>query len=213
MAAKKGVFITLEGVEGVGKSTNIQFLQTYLEQQGIELLVTREPGGTTIAEAIREVLLTPSSEPMTYETELLLMFAARAQHVTQVIAPALAQGRWVLCDRFTDASYAYQGYGRGIPIEKIAFLEQWIQGSLRPDLTLLLDAPLEIALERAKCRPGAPDRIESEQLEFFARVRAGYLERAKANPSRYCIIEAGQPREVVKKQLREVIQELFYEIS
>lgn len=211
MAVKKGLFITLEGVEGVGKSTNIQFLQAYLNQQGVDLLVTREPGGTAIAEAIREVLLTPSSEPMTSEAELLLMFAARAQHLTQVITPALAQGRWVLCDRFTDASYAYQGYGRGIPLEKIAFLEQWIQKSLRPDLTLLLDAPLDIALRRAKRRQGAPDRIESEQTEFFTRIRAGYLERANANLSRYCIIDAAQPREAVRKQLRKVMQELLYE--
>ena len=211
MVVKKGFFISLEGIEGVGKSTNRQFLQSYLEQQGIDLLVTREPGGTIIAEAIRDVLLTPSREAMQHETELLLMFAARAQHIAHVIVPALAQGRWVLCDRFTDASYAYQGYGRGIPLEKIEFLENWIQQSLRPDLTLLLDAPVEVGLKRARRRQGAPDRIESEKKEFFNRARNGYLERAQANPSRYCIIDAGQPREAVRKELRKVMQKLLYE--
>lgn len=211
MSAKKGLFITLEGIEGVGKSTNLQFLQSYLEQQGIHLLVTREPGGTEIAEAIRQVLLTPYQEQMAIETELLLVFAARAQHIQHVILPALTQGQWVLCDRFTDASYAYQGYGRGIPLERIAFLEKWIQKSLRPDLTLLLDAPLEIALKRAKRRKGAPDRIEAETHEFFAKIRQGYLERANANPERYSIINAAQPREAVRRQLRKIMQELINE--
>lgn len=211
MAEKQGLFITLEGVEGVGKSTNLQYLQTLLQQEGIDLVVTREPGGTEIAEAIRQILLTPYQEQMTDEAELLLMFAARAQHIAHVIKPALAAGRWVLCDRFTDASYAYQGGGRGVAMEKIAFLENMVQQALRPDLTLLLDAPLEVALKRAKRRQGAPDRIEAEQHAFFERVRAGYLQRANANPSRYCIIDAGKPRETVRRQLRKIMQELLHE--
>lgn len=199
-----GLFITLEGIEGVGKSTCLKFLQHLLTKQNIMPVVTREPGGTPFAEAIRKLLLTPLNETVCNDTELLLMFAGRAQHISQIILPALQNGRWVLCDRFTDASYAYQGGGRGIAFERIGQLEQWVQGDLRPDLTLLFDAPVSTALSRMKKR-GKPDRIEKEQKHFFTKVRNAYLARAEQEPQRFRIINARKPLAIVKSQLREII--------
>jgi dTMP kinase len=180
-------FITLEGGEGVGKTTNLEFIERHLARRGVQCVRTREPGGTPLGESIRSLLL--GSERLDAEAELLLVFAARAQHVRQVIRPALEAGAWVLCDRFTDASYAYQGGGRGLDPAAIEFLEGWAQGGLRPDLTLLLDAPAEIGLARAKGR-GPADRFEAESLAFFERVRRAYLERAERFPERIQRIDA-----------------------
>ena len=166
---KDSFFITLEGIEGVGKSTSLEFVQRYLQQQDITVEITREPGGTPIAESIRRVLLAYHDEKMSVDTELLLLFAGRAQHLNTRIKPALEQGAWLVCDRFIDASYAYQGGGRGIPESRIEALETWLQDNLRPDLTFLLDAPVEVALDRAK-RRGNPDRFELENQGFFNRV-------------------------------------------
>ncbi len=198
---KTGLFITVEGGEGVGKSSNIQFMQSILQEQGIDVVVTREPGGTPLAEEIREVLLNPREEKVISETELLLMFAARAQHLYQKILPALEQGKWVISDRFTDATYAYQSGGRGVPAEKVAILENFVQGDLRPDITFLFDAPIEVGMARAKKR-GALDRFEEEALSFFNRVRNNYLERAKQEPSRFQIIDASQSLECVQAELK-----------
>ena len=187
----RGKFITLEGGEGVGKTTNLSFIKDYLQQQAIPVTVTREPGGTALAEKIRQLVLDKDSESISDNTELLLMFAARAQHIQHVIEPALAQGHWVLCDRFTDATYAYQGGGRELSIATIALLEQLVQGELRPDLTLLLDAPIEIGMERAQKR-SAFDRFEAEKISFFTRVRNMYLSRAAQQPDRIKVIQANQ---------------------
>jgi dTMP kinase len=195
-----GRFITLEGSEGVGKSSNLDFMERHLRAAGRAVVVTREPGGTAVGEQIRALLLDPANKAMVSDCELLLMFAARAQHIQEVIRPAVAQGAWVLCDRFTDATYAYQGGGRGIDPARIAVLETWVQGPLRPDLTLLLDLPVDIGLARAGER-GAPDRFEQEQLAFFERVRQAYLDQAAAEPRRYRVIDAGQPLETVQAQL------------
>ena len=186
-----GLFITLEGPEGAGKSTNREYLAERLREQGIDVLLTREPGGTPLAERIRELLLDPSDESMAVDTELLLVFAARAQHLQQVIRPALARGCVVLCDRFTDATYAYQGGGRGLSVERIAQLEQFVQGELRPDLTLIFDLPVEIGLARAAAR-GRLDRFEQEGRGFFEAVREAYLQRAAQAPQRYRVLDAGQ---------------------
>ena len=196
----RGCFITLEGIEGVGKSSNLAFLRECLEARGIVVEVTREPGGTEVAEAIREVLLSPELPDMHPHTELLLMFAARAEHLERRIKPALAEGRWVLCDRFTDATYAYQGGGRGLDLARIATLETWVQGALRPDATLLLDAPVEIGMARAK-RRSAEDRFEREAVAFFERVRAQYLAMAAAEPQRYHRVDASRPLEAVRADL------------
>lgn len=195
-----GKFITIEGVEGVGKTTNIAFIKTWLEQQGIDYVATREPGGTPLAEDIREILLSPRDELVNEDTELLMMFAARAQHLAEVILPALNRGQWVLCDRFTDATYAYQGGGRGVSMEKITVLENLVQGELRPDLTFLLDLPVALGLDRAKSR-SQPDRFEREKLNFFEKVRACYLDRVKATPDRYRIIDASQTLDKVQSDL------------
>lgn len=203
-------FITLEGIEGVGKSTNVAFVQDALKALGVDVVVTREPGGTAVGEKIRQVLLDPHAT-MAADTELLLMFAARAEHIQQVIRPALATGRWVLCDRFTDASYAYQGGGRQIAQPRIAELENWVQRELRPTLTLLLDAPVELALARAKNRaPG--DRFETETTAFFSRTREVYLQRAKTFPARYRLINAAQPLPAVQAQIKDVLSSLFSEL-
>ena len=187
-----GRFLTLEGGEGVGKSTNIQFITQLLADKGINCLVTREPGGTELAEKIRDLLLSEHTEPVGEMTELLLVFAARAQHLQQKIKPALAAGQWVLCDRFTDATFAYQGAGRGLNREVISALETLVQGELRPDLTVLLDIDPAIGLARAgQC--GAPDRFEKEKLGFFERVREGYHERAADEPERFLVIDASAP--------------------
>ena len=202
-----GLFITLEGPEGAGKSTNRDYLAERLREQGIDVLLTREPGGTPLAERIRELLLTPSSEAMAADTELLLVFAARAQHLAEVIRPALARGSVVLCDRFTDATYAYQGGGRGLSTARIEQLESFVQGSLRPDLTLVFDLPIEVGLARAAAR-GRLDRFEQEGRSFFDAVRKTYLERAALAPQRYRILDAGQSLVAVQAALDALLPEL-----
>ena len=192
-----GLFITLEGPEGAGKSTNRDYLAMCLRAAGVEVLLTREPGGTPLAERIRELLLAPSDEPMAADTELLLVFAARAQHLAKVIRPALARGCVVLCDRFTDATYAYQGGGRGLSQQRIAELERFVQGDLRPDLTLLFDLPVEQGLARAAAR-GRLDRFEQEQRSFFEAVRQTYLQRAALAPQRYRLLDASQSLQQVQ---------------
>ncbi len=208
----KGLFVTLEGPEGAGKSTNREYLAERLRARGVDVVLTREPGGTPLAERIRELLLTPADEPMAVDTELLLVFAARAQHLAQVIRPALERGAVVLCDRFTDATYAYQGGGRGLSIERIAQLEVFVQGELRPDLTLIFDLPVEIGLARAAAR-GRLDRFEQEGIRFFESVRRAYLDRAKAAPSRYRIIDAAQPLNTVQQDIQALIPELMGRID
>jgi dTMP kinase len=205
---KSGLFITLEGGEGVGKSTNLQFIQQWLVEHQIPVTVTREPGGTAVAEKIRSVLLERQDEAISEQAELLLMFAARAQHLQNLIKPALQQGQWVLCDRFTDATYAYQGGGRNMNMQTIAWLEQMVQGDLRPDLTLLLDAPIELGMQRAQKR-GALDRFEVEQLDFFKRVQQTYLQRAAEHPNRYQIIDASLPLQQVQAQISAVLERLI----
>lgn len=201
-----GKFITLEGSEGAGKSTAMQVVREWAQQKGIEFQETREPGGTPLAEKIRAILLDKNHTNLCDDAELLLMFAARAQHLNELIKPCLASGQWVLCDRFTDATYAYQGGGRGIDHERIAQLEQWVQGELRPDLTLLLDLPVELGLSRAGQR-GDLDRFEQEQVSFFERVRSAYLDRARQYPGQYRIIDASQNIEEVRQQIHQVLTE------
>lgn len=203
-----GLFVTLEGPEGAGKSTNREYLAEGLRANGIEVLLTREPGGTPLAERIRELLLAPSDERMAADTELLLVFAARAQHLAEVIRPALARGCVVLCDRFTDATYAYQGGGRGLSTTRIAELEAFVQGDLRPQLTLIFDLPVEIGLSRAAAR-GRLDRFEQEGRGFFEAVRQAYLARAAAAPARYRIVDAAQPLEAVQRALDALLPELL----
>jgi dTMP kinase len=203
-----GLFITLEGPEGGGKSTNLAFVRDWLTGRGIEPVATREPGGTALGEAIRELLLGRRGEGMAADTELLLMFAARAEHLAQVIEPALAKGRVVLCDRFTDATYAYQGGGRGVPAERIRILEDLVQGDRRPDLTLVLDVPVEVGMARVH-RRGEKDRFERERVDFFERVRAAYLGRARAHPERYRVIDASRPMEEVQADLAAALAEVF----
>jgi dTMP kinase len=199
-----GKFITLEGGEGAGKSTVLATVREALAARGIDVVVTREPGGTHAGEAIRNVLLDPQHRGLTAESELLLMFAARAQLVREVIAPALAAGSWILSDRFTDASFAYQGGGRGQPEDRIAELERWAADGVTPDLTLLLDLPVADGMKRANGR-GAADRIEMENVEFFERVRATYRARAKAQPARFRVIDAALPLEQVLADVRSTI--------
>jgi len=203
-----GLFITLEGPEGAGKSTNREYLAEGLRTGGREVVLTREPGGTPLAERIRELLLAPSSEPMAVDTELLLVFAARAQHLAGVIRPALARGAVVLCDRFTDASYAYQGGGRGVPEARIAALENFVQGDLRPDLTLVFDLPVEVGLARAAAR-GRLDRFEQEGRAFFEAVRQAYLCRAASDPARYRVVDAGRPLAEVQRSLDALLPQLL----
>ena len=202
MSKTRGLFITVEGGEGVGKSTNIAFMQQVLEEKGFEVIVTREPGGTPLAEEIREVLIKNREEKVVSETELLLMFAARAQHLHQKILPALEQGQCVISDRFTDATYAYQSGGRGVSAEKVALLETFVQGTFRPDITFLFDAPIEIGMARAKKR-GSLDRFEEEEVSFFNRVRDNYLQRASKEPKRFKIIDASQSLDAVQASLLE----------
>ena len=200
----KGKFITVEGIEGVGKTTNIDFIHQQLQAAGRDVVLTREPGGTPLAEAIRGLLLDPAYTGMDSTCELQLMFAARAEHLARVVWPALEQGQWVLCDRFTDATYAYQGGGRGIDSGVIARLEELVQGDFRPDLTLLLDVPVEIGLARASKR-GALDRFEQEKVAFFERVRNAYLEMAQRNPDRYRVIDASLPLNDVQNQIAAIL--------
>lgn len=203
----KGKFITVEGTEGVGKSTNMAFIEQWLKDAGKELVITREPGGTELGEKLRAVLLDAKEQSMSDDTELLLMFAARAQHLHEVIIPALEAGKWVLCDRFTDATYAYQGGGRGIEMARIAQLEQWVQGDLRPDMTLILDLPVDEGLERAGKR-SAPDRFELEKHDFFNKVRDTYLARAKAQPERYQVIDASPAIPQVQASIQSVLEKM-----
>ena len=203
---RPGRFITLEGGEGAGKSTQLQIVARCLTAAGIPFLTTREPGGTSRAEAIRGLLLSPGErEPMASETELLLMFAARAQHVKQRIEPALAAGTWVLCDRFTDATRAYQGGGRGLDLSQIDALAAWVHGDCWPDLTLLLDVPAAQGLARAEKR-SAKDRIEQEALAFFERVRTHYLAQAAAEPERFRVIDAAPAEEAVTAQVTAAVE-------
>ncbi len=199
----KGKFITVEGIEGVGKTTNIDFIHQQLQAAGRDVVLTREPGGTPLGEAIRGLLLDPVYTGMDSTCELQLMFAARAEHLAKVVWPALEQGQWVLCDRFTDATYAYQGGGRGIDGGVIARLEELVQGDFRPDLTLLLDVPVEIGLARASKR-GALDRFEQEKVAFFERVRNAYLEMAQRSPDRYRVIDASLPLNDVQNQIAAI---------
>jgi dTMP kinase len=195
------MFITFEGIEGVGKTTHIRTVAGYLEARGISVVVTREPGGTALGDEVREILLKPRTpEPLLPMTELLLLFAVRTQHLNCVVLPALAQGKWVLCDRFTEASYAYQGGGRGMSMETIQQLETMVQGNLRPDWVVLLDAPVAIGLARAQKR-GTCDRFEQETYDFFEKVRAVYLMRAKQQVGRYQIIDASGTMQMVEAEL------------
>ena len=203
-----GKFLTIEGTEGVGKSTNLVFVRDLLQSRGIEVVVTREPGGTPLAEEIRGLLLAKRDEVVDETAELLLVFAARAQHIASVIKPALARGAWVLSDRFTDATYAYQGGGRGLNKIIIADLERMVQGKLRPDLTLILDIDVKLGLERASQR-GELDRFESEAIEFFERVRSAYRERAQAAPEKYALINAGQDLPSVQSDITKALDHLF----
>tara|TARA_B110000046_G_C13025717_1_gene413959 strand:+ start:5258 stop:5896 length:639 start_codon:yes stop_codon:yes gene_type:complete len=201
----RGKFITIEGTEGVGKTTNIEFIQSWLENKKREFICTREPGGTPLAEQIRELLLAPREELVSGTAELLLMFAGRAQHLHQVIEPGLAKGAWILCDRFTDATYAYQGAGRNLGTELIGQLEMLVQNGLRPDLTLILDIPVAIGLKRASER-SEPDRFEQEQIAFFERVRQGYLSIAQADPDRCVVIDASAPLDAVQRQISVALE-------
>ena len=194
-------FITFEGVDGAGKSTHLAWFADTLRQRGIDVLVTREPGGTTLGEALREILL---HQPMHPETEALLMFAARREHVEQVIKPALKRGTWVISDRFSDASFAYQGGGRGVAVEKLEQLERWVHADLQPDLTLLFDIPVEVARQRLSNNLSL-DRFEQEQGEFFDKVRNAYLARSQKNPARFAVIRAERSPEEVKASLEKVV--------
>jgi dTMP kinase len=202
-------FITFEGVDGAGKSTHLNWFADTLRARGIDLLVTREPGGTPMGEKLREILL---HEPMHAETEALLMFAARREHIEQVIKPALQRGTWVISDRFTDASFAYQGGGRGVPVEKLEQLERWVQGSLQPNLTLLFDIPVEVARERLTKNVAqtniALDKFEQEKSEFFDKVRNAYLARVQKHPARFRVIRAEKTPEEVKVSLEEIVSSI-----
>lgn len=203
-----GKFITLEGIEGVGKSTNLRFVATLLQERGHEVVVTREPGGTPLAERVREILLDHADEAVPPLAELLLMFAGRAIHLENQIRPALQRDCWVVCDRFTDATYAYQGGGRGQSTERIAELELWVQRDFRPDLTLLLDADPAVGLGRAG-RRGESDRFEIERRDFFSRVRETYLARARAEPARMRVIDASLPLAAVQDNIRKEINKVL----
>ena len=205
-----GRFITLEGGEGAGKTTQLECIRRWWQARGRDVVVTREPGGTVLGEQIRELLLANRGDTIAVDSEILLMFAARAQHIQQIVRPALAAGKVVVCDRFTDATYAYQGGGRKVPAARIAALEDWVQGDLRPDLTFLFDVPIDVGLARA-CRRGEPDRFEREQREFFARVRAAYLARAQAEPKRFRVIDADRTPDAIAAELLRVLPEAFPE--
>lgn len=203
-----GLFITFEGVEGAGKTTNIEYIAENILSAGHEILLTREPGGTQLGEAIRELLISKEFPEMHHNTELLLMFAARAEHLQRKIIPALAQGKWVLCDRFTDATYAYQGAGRNIDQSKIQALENLVQGSLRPDFTFLFDIEANIGLARAQSR-GETDRFEQQHIDFFNRVRSQYLKMAEKNQDRYRIVQAQYDLKTVQKQIDELLSQIL----
>ncbi|WP_456377513.1 dTMP kinase [Thiolapillus sp.] len=206
---KRGSFITLEGIEGAGKTTCMAQLRLLMQQAGKEYLETREPGGTKLGEELRQLLLGHKHTGMADAAELLLMFASRAEHLQQKILPALGQGQWVLCDRFTDATYAYQGGGRGIAFSRIQVLEDWVQKGFKPDLTLLLDLPVEQGLERAGKR-SAPDRFESEAMEFFRRVRQSYLDLAGKEPDRIKVIDASLGLDEVLAQIASIVNNFLH---
>jgi len=201
-----GKFITLEGIDGAGKSTHLAWLAGYIQDRGLKAVVTREPGGTALGEKLRALLL-DKNEAMHLETEALLMFAARREHLDKVIAPALAQGVWVLCDRFTDATFAYQGSGRGADWERLKTLENWVQGSVQPDLTLLFDVAPAVGRERAGSIK-TPDRFEQESDDFFQRVREGYLRRAREDATRVRVLDAGASIEQIQRQVRAIVEPL-----
>jgi len=198
----RGRFISFEGIDGAGKSTQHAWMIDYLRSQGRTVVATREPGGTPLGEKLRSLLL---AEPMHLETEALLMFAARREHIAQVIEPALARGEWVVCDRFADASFAYQGGGRGLSWNKLEELAHWVMGDLQPDLTLIFDAPVAIAQQRLRAATSSPDRFEQEQAEFFERVRSAYLRIAGENPGRVRLIDATQTPVIINKLLENII--------
>lgn len=200
----RGKFITLEGMDGAGKSSHIAAILEILQEKGVEVVATREPGGTSLGERLRELLL---HEAMDAETETLLMFAARREHIAQVIAPALARGAWVVSDRFTDASFAYQCGGRGVDQTKMEQLEHWVQQGLQPDLTLLFDVPVEISVARLAAAR-TPDKFERESAEFFHKIREGYLSRAKTHPTRFRIIDGNRPLETVRAEVIAILQAL-----
>jgi len=197
-------FITFEGMDGAGKSTHLAWFADVLRQRGHNVVVTREPGGTPLGEQLREILL---NQPMSIGTEALLMFAARLEHIEQVIKPALRAGKWVISDRFSDASFAYQGGGRGLDWDKLSQLEQWVHPDLQPDLTLFFDVPVEVAKQRLASNVSL-DRFEQEQADFFERVRAGYHRRVQQNMQRYIVIDAAQTMNLVKQQLEEIVLSL-----
>ena len=201
----RGRFISCEGIDGAGKSTQHAWLVDHLKARGRSVVATREPGGTPLGEKLRALLL---AEPMHLETEALLMFAARREHLVQVIEPALGRGDWVVCDRFVDASFAYQGGGRGLDWKKLEVLSNWVLGPLRPDLTLIFDAPVAIAQQRLHAATPKPDRFEQEESEFFERVRAAYLRIARENPQRVRLIDATRSRELINKELEEIVATL-----
>ncbi len=204
---ERGKFITIDGVEGAGKSTQITFICDYLKAKGVNVILTREPGGTDVGEKIRTLLLSNSTGKMHADTELMLMFAARNEHIQNKIMPALKQGDWVLSDRFTDASYAYQGGGRGLDVERIAQLEQWVLQDFTPDMTLLLDVPVEIGMSRVESR-GKKDRIELEATDFFNRVRQAYIDRSEQFPDRIKLIDSSQTVEHTKQQIKVILDSL-----
>ena len=206
---QRGRFIVLEGGEGAGKSSNLQCLQQMLQARGLHVLRTREPGGTPLGEALRTILLDPVYAGMELKAELLLMFAMRAQHVAQVIRPALEAGTWVISDRFTSSSYAYQGGGRGLDNEAIAWLERFVQDDLRPDMTLLLDTPVDVGLARMRSRGEPEDRIEHEGRPFFERVRASFLAQVAAAPERFIVLDAAQPLETVQAAMHAEVERFF----
>jgi dTMP kinase len=206
--ADRGRFITVEGIEGAGKSTQMNALREFLDAKGKRVVMTREPGGTPLGEALRELLLNPGNRGMSADTELMLVFAARAEHLHKVIEPALKRGDWVLSDRFTDATFAYQGGGRGIAAARIAALEDWVQGPLRPDLTVLLDVPVDLGMARIAGR-GKPDRFEREEGGFFERIRANYLQRVAAEPRRFRCIDASAPVDQVSRAVLDAVGTLL----
>lgn len=201
-----GRFITLEGIDGAGKSTHIPWIVSYIETQGKVVVNTREPGGTPVGEKLRGLLL---NDAMNSDTEALLIFAARAEHITSVIKPSLSQGKWVISDRFTDASFAYQGGGRGMSEQKLSVLEQWVQNDLQPDLTFLFDVPLEVSQQRLQRTGVAPDRFEQEKSDFFQRVRNAYLKRAAASPHRIKVIDSTKSIEAIQQELESILSPLL----
>jgi dTMP kinase len=202
-------FISIEGIEGAGKSTQISFIQQFLEQQGKTVVVTREPGGTELGEQIRDLLLMPRESGMSHDAELLLMFAARAEHIHQVIKPALQRGDWVLCDRFVDATFAYQGGGRGIPAGRIQTVSDWTLDSLQTDLTLLFDLPVAVGQQRVVKRQQQKDRFEQEKAAFFQQIRDCYLQRAEDEPERIRTIDASHDIDTIQQQLSDILTELL----